>query len=172
MTDDTGTASEPPRARLRGIGAGEITIVRLAIEIGIIVVGVLVALAATQWGQRRADGRLVAATVQAVRGEMAANVDALTRALELRSSQIERFRSGATGGAALQAAFLRTDAWETAQSVGPPSRTRTESVRARRFTWRAPRRDFGRSRSEEQLGGEPEEEEEAAQIREGMDEDG
>jgi hypothetical protein len=56
--------------------------------------------------------------VQAVRGEMAANVDALTRALELRSSQIERFRSGATGGAALQAAFLRTDAWETAQSVG------------------------------------------------------
>lgn len=118
MTEEATVPSEEPRTGWLRIGSEEITLARVVLEIGVIVLAVLLALAADQWRQGRADDRLAEATVQAVRSEMAANVNALTRALETRNTQIELFRNGGEGQFSLQAAFLRTDAWETAQSVG------------------------------------------------------
>jgi hypothetical protein len=88
----------------------------LLLEFVVIIMGVLVALAANEWRESRADDTLVATVLTAVRAEVAANREELGRAIALREQQIEDVRNGE--GVSLQAGFLRDAAWGTAQATG------------------------------------------------------
>lgn len=88
----------------------------------VIVASVLVALAADQWRQGRADRVLAAQALEGIRSEIARNLREVEQVLPYHDSLVVVLRSTPPPreGISLRPAFIRNNAWESAQAAGVP----------------------------------------------------